>query len=56
MDRSQQAAQAGCLCHNRQPIQEVRKAGVLIGLENRDDLDRSWEFDPLCLRHFLNVP
>ncbi len=23
---------------------------MLIGLENRDDLDRSWEFDPLCLR------
>ncbi len=31
---------------------EVRKVGVLIGLENRDGVFDPWEFDPLCLRHF----
>ena len=29
---------------------EARKAGVLIGLENRDGPYGPWEFDPLRLR------
>ena len=35
--------------------EEARKAGVLIGFENRDDLIRLWEFDPLSLRHFNEI-
>lgn len=34
---------------------EVRKVGVLIGLENRDDPSRLWEFDPLRLRQISSL-
>ena len=34
---------------------EARKAGVLIGLENRDGPFGPWEFDPLRLRFFNSL-